>query len=274
MTGSLQTKSGTYYAVVRIPDDTGREKQKWISTGIPVAGNNKRQAHVRLREIISEMEQRKVTYSADILFLSWVDKWLEQKQNEVRLNTYESYEWAYKKYIVPFFAPLKLTLGTIAPQHIQDFYNRARKNGQSATSVRKHNVIIRGALQDAMKKNMIPYNPADRATLPKKKKFIGSAYSVAQANALLKVIDGEPIKPAIILGLFYGLRRSEVLGLRWGDIDFQAGTIHIRNTVVKTKTRVEAEQTKSQASTRTLFIIPETRNYLMGVSADRPRTAC
>ena len=156
-----------------------------------------------------------------------------------------------------------MTLNTITPQHIQDYYNKKRKSGQSANSIQKHNVIIRGALQEAVKKNLIPYNPADRATLPKKSKFIGKAYTVEQANDLLKVIDSEPMKPAIILGLFYGLRRSEVLGLRWRDINFEAGTIRICNTVVQTKTIVEAEQTKSRASMRTLFIIPETREYLV-----------
>ena len=73
------------------------------------------------------------------------------------------------------------------------------------------------------------------------------------------------MKMAIILALFYGLRRSEVLGLRWKDINFNANTISIRNTVVKTITVVEHEKTKSRASNRTLFIIPETRDYLLSL---------
>jgi hypothetical protein len=52
MTGSLQMKCGTYYAVVRVPDDTGIERQKWITTGVKVEGNNKRVANRRLREIL------------------------------------------------------------------------------------------------------------------------------------------------------------------------------------------------------------------------------
>ena len=220
MTGSLQIKSNIYYAVLNYKDELGKRKQKWISTDIPAVGNNKRRAESRLREMLVEVEQQKTVYSADMLFLDWADKRLEQKQNEVRLNTYESYEEMYRRYIIPFFKPLKLTLNTITPQHIQDYYNKKRKSGQSANSIQKHNVIIRRALQEAVKKHLIPYNPADRATLPSKSKFIGKAYTVEQANELLKVIDSEPMKPAIILGLFYGLRRSEVLGLRWRDVDF------------------------------------------------------
>jgi integrase len=215
--------------------------------------------------MITELEKQKIAYTADIPFMEWINKWMEQKRNEVRLVTYEAYETYIDAHIEPFFKPLKLTLKSVSPQHIQDYINKKKKAGFSASTIRKHNVVIRGALQDALKKNLIPYNPADRATLPANETYVGKAYTAEQANVLLKVIDNEPMKPAIILGLFYGLRRSEVLGLRWRDIDFQAGTIRICNTVVKMKTRVEAELTKSRASKRTMYIIPETANFLMSV---------
>ena len=263
MTGSLQIKNGRYYAVVRIPSETGQEKQKWISTGVYTSGNNKRKATQRLREILVELEEQKIIYSPDILFLDWLDKWMEQKKHDVRLNTFESYEGYLNGHIKPHFKALKLMLRKISPQHIQDYFNCKRKAGLSAYSIQKHNVVICGALKEAVKKNLIPYNPADRATLPAKKKFVGKSYTLEQANKLLEVADGETIKPAIILGLLYGLRRSEVLGLRWQDIDFKTGTIQIRNTVVRTKTLIEHEETKSNASKRTLFIIPETREYFL-----------
>lgn len=265
MTGSLQVKSGIYYVVARIPDDTGVEKQKWISTGIKATGNNKRKANEFLRKTLTELEQQKINYSKDILFLDWLNTWMEQKQYEIRLNTWECYQLYLEKHIVPHFKPLKLTLQEITAQHIQNYYNKKRKAGQSASSIQKHSVILRGALQEALKKNLIPYNPVDRATLPTRERFIGKAYTVEQANELLSVIGNEPIKPAIILGLFYGLRRSEILGLRWKDIDFKANTISIRNTVVKVTTLIEHEQTKSRASKRTLYIIPETREYLLNL---------
>ena len=263
--GSLQVKSGMYYAVFRAPNETGEMKQKWVSTGIKVAGNNKRLANNKVREIISSYDQQKTTYSKEILFVDWLDTWMEQKQNEIRVNSAESYRLYIEKHIKPFFKPLKVTIGSITPQHIQAYYNKKRKENQSANSIQKHSVVIRGALQEALKKNLIAYNPADRATLPTKERFISKAYTLEQANTLLGVIDNDPMKMAIILALFYGLRRSEVLGLRWKDIDFNANTISIRNTVVKTITIVEHEKTKSRASNRTLFIIPETRDYLLSL---------
>jgi integrase len=265
ITGSLQKKGNMYYAVVRIPDNTGNEKQKWISTGYSISGNFKRLAQHRLQEIITDYEQQKVSYSKDLMFVDWMEKWLEQKENEIRVNTLESYIYYFNKHIVPFFKPLKLTLDAVTPQHIQDYYNKKVSEGQSANSIRKHNAIIRGALQEAMKKNFIPYNPTDRATLPRKVRFISKSYTIEQANRLLKIIDAENIKPAIILALFYGLRRSEALGLRWKDINFNLDTITIRNTVVQFKTIIESERTKSRASNRVLHIVPETKGYLLSL---------
>ena len=270
VTGSLQVKSETYYAVVRIPDDIGRIKQKWISTGVKATGRNKREANTKLREIVVEIDQQKIVYSSEMKFIDWIAKWMEQKRNEIRLNSYEAYESFYTQHILPYFEPLNLSLRDVSAQHIQDYYNRKKAGTKefkalSSNTIKKHNVILRGALTDAVRKNLIPFNPTERATLPPPVKYKGKAYTIEQANLLLKAISNEPVKPAVILGLFYGLRRSEVLGLRWKDIDFKNNTIHICNTVVRTKTIIEAEQTKSESSNRTLFIIPATKDYLINL---------
>lgn len=86
---------------------------------------------------------------------------------------------------------------------------------------------------------------------------------------LLSVLEDDVLKPAVVLGLYYGLRKSEVLGLRWQDIDFEAGTLSVRNTVTRMRTRIEHEQTKSLASKRTLFLIPSTITYLQQVRKDQ-----
>ena len=269
MTGSLSQKNGKYYVVVRIPDVTGALKQKWIGTGISSAGNNKRLANQRKREILAELEREKSTFESNIPFIEWFSQWMEQKKNEVRLSTYEGYQYYANKHIIPYFAKLQLSLGKVTGQHIQSYYNEKRKLGLSGNTIKKHSVLLRGAFDAAIKSSLIDYSPVDRAKLPRIEKHVGNAYTVEQANQLLKVANDEPLMPAIVLGVFYGLRRSEVLGLRWRDIDFEACTIRIRNTVVRMKTTIESEQTKSRASNRTLFIIPETRDYLIGLKQEQ-----
>lgn len=273
MTGSLQIRNGKYYVVSRIPDSTGKIKQKWIQTGLPETAG-KRKAQQSLRRILEELETKKIVYSEDTLFLDWIWKWLDQKKNEVRLNSYEAYELYVTLHIEPYFKPLGLTLNSLTPQHLQDYYNLKLKGiggnkKLSPNSIAKHHVVIHGALQEAMKKNLIPYNQADRVTLPPKQEFTGKAYTVEQANKLMALLDTEPLKSTVVLGLFYGLRRSEVCGLRWQDIDFGSGTLIIRNTVVRTKTLIEHEKTKNRKSKRTMILIPETIQYLKRLRAQQ-----
>jgi integrase len=239
MTGSLKVQHGKYYVVTRIQDINGKTKQKWISTGLPDTAG-KRQAQQALRRILTEIEDKKIIYSKDTLFVDWIWTWMEQKKSQVRLNTYEAYEIYVESHIEPYFKPKKLTLNSVEPQILQDYYNyKSKSNNEnpplSPNSLCKHHVVIHGALQEAMKKNLIPYNPADRVSLPKKKEYVGKAYTAEQANLLVGKLGEEPLRSAVILGLFYGLRRSEVCGLRWGDIDFEDKTMMIRNTVVRTK---------------------------------------
>ena len=119
ITGSLQIKNEKYHAVVYIPDETGRKKQKWISTGIKVAGNNKRQASQKLRERITHLEKQQISYSKETLFVDWISKWMEQKSSSLRQSTLEAYNINIEKHIMPYFKPLRLTLLKVTAQHIQ-----------------------------------------------------------------------------------------------------------------------------------------------------------
>lgn len=272
MTGSLQVKHGKYYVVVRLPDGAGGTKTKWINTNIPVEGNNKRKAQQRRIEILAELEESKDLISADMLFVDMIEEWMKIKesavrQNKLRQNTFESYRWMIDKHIAPFFRENGLTVKSIKMRDIQAYYDTKVAEGQSANTILKHAVVINGALREAKRQKLIRDNPAEDAIRPRKKHFESKAYSVEEAKKLLSVLDDEPIKPAVILGLFYGLRRSEVCGLRWKDIDFNNGIMQIRNTVVKSQTLIEHEQTKSAKSKRTLALVPDTIPYLQGLKA-------
>jgi integrase len=110
---------------------------------------------------------------------------------------------------------------------------------------------------------MLPTNPADKVMLPKKKRFTGGFYDERQIVQLLEAAKGEAVYPAILLTAFYGLRRSEVLGLKWDAVDFANGVIHIRNVVVEYQRTVEEkDQTKTKASYRTLPLAKEIADYL------------
>nr|WP_220094426.1 tyrosine-type recombinase/integrase [Paenibacillus sp. YN15] len=90
---------------------------------------------------------------------------------------------------------------------------------------------MRSALQYAFVTEIIHSNQADKVKRPKKETFVGSAYSASEVNQLLKVVKGSKIELAVILAAFYGLRRSEALGLKWSAIDLVNKTITIKHTV-------------------------------------------
>ena len=120
--------------------------------------------------------------------------------------------------------------------------------------------------------HMIAANPADKVTLPRKKKFYGQSYSVEEVQQLLSVLNDDPIRPAVILAVMYGLRRSEAVGLRWKDIDFKNKTMTICNTVTRMATVHELEDTKNESSHRTLPLIPGTEEYLQSLRREQKET--
>ncbi len=122
---------------------------------------------------------------------------------------------------------------------------------------------MRLALTEALNLNLIPYNPSDRTKLPKNdNKFVASFYNEEQAMELLRICKDSVIEPAVILTVYYGLRRSEVCGLKWSAIDFDKGTMLIKNTVVTVRTRVEKERAKNKSSYRTFPLLPAVKTYL------------
>lgn len=137
-------------------------------------------------------------------------------------------------------------------------------------SLKKHLVVINGALDDAERSGIISSNPARLVQMPREaEKFVGNTLNEEEAKEALSAAQeaGEPMYAIVILGMVYGLRRSEMCGLRWKDIDFENGYIHVCNTVVKGKSgHIEEESTKTEKSNRYLpligFTIPYFRDLL------------
>ena len=200
------------------------------------------------------------------------DKNQRQQLSELLSPEYECYLLFLEKHILPHFEPKKYTLSGITAQDLQEYYNTKLDEGLSVCTMKKHSAILHGALAEAYKKDMIAANPADKVTLPRKKKFYGQSYSVEEVQQLLSVLNDDPIRPAVILAVMYGLRRSEAVGLRWKDIDFKNKTMTICNTVTRMATVHELEETKNESSHRTLPLIPGTEEYLQSLRREQKET--
>jgi integrase len=152
----------------------------------------------------------------------------------------------------------------VAPAHIQQFISHLLQF-ISANTVHRYLANISKCLESAVKQNIIAYNPVKRVDLPKKIKYKGAKfYNEQQINELLERSKGDPLEIVILLAVFYGLRRSEVAGIKWDAVDFLNNTITIRNTVVPVNGVLHfKESTKNDASFAILPMPKMIRNRLL-----------
>lgn len=256
MTGSIQVKNGKYYAVINLYDCNGKRKNKWISTNLDVKGN-KRKAEQFLRDKIKEYESKANLCPTETLFCDYIKQWLDTAKLKIEESTYQSYLFIANAHIIPYFKDRKTLLSDLSrndiQQYINDKFNNGRldgKGGLSAKTVKAHLVLIKQALKEAVKNNYINVNPSDYVTIPKIQKFEAGFYSVDELNKMLNLIKDDIMFPLVYFTAVFGLRRSEVLGLKWDSIDFDNRTITIKHTVVRISVEIEKDSTKNQASYR------------------------
>lgn len=268
MTGSLQVKNNKFYAVLNFKNQDGKRVQKWICLNLTVKGN-KRRAEAMLNDLIAQYQGLDSIEPINTPLAQHIANWIEYDRPHITVTTYNQYVNMLNKHIAPYFNPRGITVGNVTAGDLEDYYRYKVAEGLSPNTVIKHHAVIRSSLQWALKHQYIRNNPADLATRPSKVHYqANEPYSVEEIVQLLTLTQDEPIAVPIFLASFYGLRRSEVLGLRWSNIDFQNGWIHIITTVVKEKigdnvvSTVRDDTTKTEYSRRSLPLCQYTYNYL------------
>jgi len=256
MTAILYEKQGrpNYYVLLRYRDEsTGKRCQKWILTDILVKGDNKRKAEQRRKEILAEYDEQKVDLSKDILFTVFLKEWSENLKPSIKLTTYDTYSLILNNQIIPFFEPKQLKVRDLMPIHIQQYINFKLKTA-SPNTVRKHLWNISKCLDSAVKQKLIATSPMSCIDMPKQIKYTGAKYyTEKQIDKLLSVSKGDVLEGIILFAVFYGLRRSEVCGLKWSAINFDTGTFDISHTCVQMGVKTYAEDsTKNDASNSSL----------------------
>ncbi|NCB74964.1 MAG: site-specific integrase [Clostridia bacterium] len=269
MTASLQIKNDIYYIVINTYDKDGKRKPKWISSGLAVKGNKKR-AEQMMREKLREYEAKENLVYSDMLFSDAIRQWLKDSAARMDSVTLQGNEHLAKVQLLPYFDNLKIKLVDVNRRVLQAYFDEKSKSGRidgkgglSPQSVRLHKNILFQTLKEAVRDGIIPNNPCEQVTLPKMQRYESKYYSMEQLNTLLEVIKDEPLYPLIKLTSVYGLRRSEVLGLKWDSVDFENGTLTIKHTVTKVIEVVEKDKTKNAASHRSFPLMPEIRKMLL-----------
>lgn len=270
--GHLHEKNGYYYIILNLTDSAGKRKPKWISTGLTIKGNKKRAEQMLMEE---RRKYANTKAGDDVLFADFMEQWLEIVKSTVSIPTYSSYVNAVKSIIAPYFRKKKILLRDLQAHDIQMFYQEQLQRVK-ASSVIHYHANIHKALKYAVKNDMIPSNPADKVERPKQDKFYGNFYDRDELNKLFEAVAGTKLELPVLLGAFYGLRRSEIVGLKWSAIDFEQNTITISHTVTSCNLDgkcviVAKDTTKTKSSRRTLPLVPYFHEKLLAVKAQQER---
>ena len=270
VSGTLALKNGYYYAVLSYQDAAGKRHQKWVSTGLPQKGN-KRRAEQELIRIRSEFEIPPAAgeLNSNMLFADYLDQWLEVVRARIKPATFGSYQGMVKSTIGPYFRKKELTLKELEARHIQQFYTEKLKT-VTPNSVIHYHAVIYQALKYAMKTDMVPQNVAMKVDRPRKNSFQPTFLDAEQMQKLFEIVKGTRLELPVLVAAFYGLRRGEVLGLKWDAIDFNRGTLTIKRTVTEatidgTMKIIEQDSAKTKSSLRTLPLVGSFRDYFQKV---------
>ena len=269
--GRLQEKNGFYYIVLSYTDSAGKRRQPWIGTGLPVKGNKKRAEKMLAdtRKDFTIPKGQVSELSPDMAFSDYMRYWLKMMRTAVTETTYSSYCFNVEKHIIPYFEPLGVTLAGLQPRQIQSFYLHEAETLKN-TSILRFHANLHKALKYAVRIDLIASNPVDKVDRPKPQAFMASYYSAEEMEKLFEAAQGHKLELIIQLAAFYGLRRAEVMGLRWEAIDFEAKTLTIRHIVTSTridgkKILVEADRAKTKSSLRTLPLVDPIAERLKAV---------
>ena len=239
------------------------------SSGVAIF-DAKLQSLIRSNPMVSTQEcatvgSGHVEISPDMLFIDYMRAWLPTKRSgkkPISETSYHGYEGIIEGRLTEFFSRHSLTLQELTPEVFEDYYDWLYgMNIKSCTALHHHRVISQ-ALKWGVKSRHLYYNVLDQVEAPEDSDYIADYYMENEVGELLKLAKqrDDPLYIPILLAAYYGLRRSEVLGLRWSSIDFQHNRITIERKivpVVRNGKRVldDSNRMKTKKSRRTLPLI-------------------
>ena len=245
--GSLTQRSdgrwtGRFSTVV-----AGRKKR------VQVYGRTQKEARIKLDRAKREASQGTLVIGSRPLDW-WMDHWMKTiAPRRVKPQTLAGYRSKVNRYIKPHLGHWRLS--QLEPEHIRIWHDILRERGGvdgkplAEASVRQAHAILRKALTDAVRDRKLPYSPAESVDPPSTYTAERERLNLTQAQAALKAAGDNP---RWWLAIFYGMRQGECLGLRWGDVDLDAGTITIAQTLQMDKGKVIFDRPKSKKSERVI----------------------
>ena len=208
-----------------------------------------REAQTYLTRKLRERDPGRDLEGAKITLNEYLDRWLETAvRARVRPKTFQDYQGMLHRYVRPILG--NRILAGMRPLDLQTMYQQMTERGLSARTVRYAHVVVKSAMQQAVRWRLLLENPADGLRVPQQPRNEMRALSVDQARTLLKAAEGTKYGPVVAIALTSGMRPSEYLGLKWKDIDWARQTVSVVRSIRRLNGKWCFSDTKRSRSRR------------------------
>ena len=246
-----------YYVSMELGRDENGKRIKQYRTfpTLAAARNGLRDFHAGL-ERERELE-RKLAPAQELDLSHWLEYWMD---SIVRPNRAETTVYAYQKIIDNHIDP---ALGTVplkrlTPKMVQEYYTEIqRANGLSSNTMRRHHDLLSSALRSAVRQDVIPASPMERVEPPRVRTTESYFYNNQELKLLYQKIEGNILELAVKLAGSLGMRREEICGLKWENVDLQRHLVLIREARTAYGATIVQKETKNRSSVRTLYLPDE-----------------
>ena len=222
--GSITKRAdGRWMARVDLGWQDGRRCRKTLY------GQTKREVQDKLREAVQRFEHGLRPVPEQETVGAYLRRWLEFKQGQLRPRTYTSYEHIVRAHLDPGLG--RVRLAKLAPHDVAAWLRRHQKNGASARTTRYARSVLRAALNQALRWELVLRNAAALTDPPRYRAREIQPLTPDQARTLLDVVAGHRLEALISVGLGLGLRRGEALGLRWDAVNLESGKLSVRQAL-------------------------------------------
>lgn len=252
--GSIIKRNGRYgYRADLGPDPSTGKRRQLSKQGF----RTKREAETALGELLSGVLVGSVVSPKDLLLGDYLDEWMEGERQRLKVTTWESYRVAVERIRVNIGA---LRLQGLTPRHVKKLYTDLSRSGGKAgrslapKSVRNTHIVLRKALADAERLELIPRNPAAVVSPPTSDRPEQSTWSAQDVQDFFAAVAEDRLKALWILLATTGMRRGEALGLRWKDLDLDNAELRIIQTLTTARHRPIIQTPKTKRSRRVLYL--------------------
>jgi integrase len=245
MRGHITKRGDSWTALVDLPPDpaTGKRRQKRVTA------RTKREVESQVAELIHKAENGGFTDAGKVTVREFVDRWLEASAPTLRPSTARRYRDVARLHIVGVIGNVKLA--KLSPADVQRLYADRLAAGLSPTSVHHVHAILHRALDQAVRWGLLLRNVTEAVDPPRRANPEMQTWDARQAAAVLASATGDDLEALWRLALLTGMRRGELLGLRWTDLDLDAGALSVRRTLSRgTTSRLEAGEPKTASGKR------------------------